>query len=224
MKERARVVCLIQARINSARLPGKVNMLLAEKHMVDNIRERCERAGMVDEVRVIWPGDAPNRDENDLIGRHLDVARRMWARLIVRVPGDNPCVEPAEIDRAIRLKLEIGTPCLVSNAGDYVYSNYPDGIGCEVYDIVGLEIMDREIKDSELREHPHKFWHDRKMVVEPMPPAVFHDRQDIRLDVNTQEDYDFIKSIYNHFGHNRFHASEVIKLIDENMVQRKISA
>lgn len=181
--------------------------------MLENILERVGRSNRVDEIRIIWPEDAPDRDENDLIGRHYDVAKEMRADFIVRVPGDNPCVEAEEIDRALSLRFSIGgTPCLVSNAGDYRFSEYPDGIGCEIYDITQLEVMDNVIKDPYLREHPHKTWHRAGQVIEPLCPEEFRGSR-LRLDVNTQSDYESVKSVFDHFGHNQFHITEVIEFL-----------
>ena len=102
-----RVVAILQARMNSTRLPGKVMLPLGGKPMVQNIVERVRRSRAIHELCVaIPPGDhdgfyplsvatgcnilEPAVPENDLVGRYLAVANEFKScDLIVRVPCDN---------------------------------------------------------------------------------------------------------------------------------------
>jgi spore coat polysaccharide biosynthesis protein SpsF (cytidylyltransferase family) len=143
---------------------------------------------------------APLVDENDLVARYLTVAERCHADIIVRVPCDNPCIEPEYIDFAVERWMKDLSP-FITNTTAGCGGKWVDGIGAEVFSISRLRWLDNATKyhtDPSLREHPHKYF------CAHLPEA------DIRLDVNTEEDYQFIKSIYNHFGHNRFHISEVL--------------
>jgi spore coat polysaccharide biosynthesis protein SpsF (cytidylyltransferase family) len=103
----------------------------------------------------------------------------------------------------------------VTNAGDYRVADrdfgWPDGIGAELYTMEMLEFLNFEISKPSMREHPHKYYHDtHNIVVPPCPPAW---RSNLRLDVNTQEDFECIERIYNHFGNNEFHITDIIKLL-----------
>lgn len=225
-----RVVAILQARMNSTRLPGKSMMLLGGKPMVQNIIERVQRAKRVDEV-VLAPPEcdraafadfnevsyyAVGVDENDLVGRYLGVAIPSEADLIVRVPCDNPCVDPAVIDEAIEDYLDqpyvffSNTTTLVNYGGRPVWI---DGLGAEVLSLSRLQWLDRITQGQpELREHPHKYFLDRyKDNSLPDEGSSFGKLDgDIRLDVNTLDDYHFIEQIYNHFGHNEFTAHDIL--------------
>jgi spore coat polysaccharide biosynthesis protein SpsF (cytidylyltransferase family) len=210
-----KVVAILQARMGSTRLPGKVMLPLAGKPMVQNIVERVQRAKRVDEV-VLAPPEcdreafsdfkevsyyAPGVAENDLVGRYLGVAIPSEADIIVRVPCDNPCVDPAYIDKAVKVYSD-NACAFYSNTTDRWGGLFLDGIGCEVFSISRLKWLERRTAGFELwREHPHKYFEDHGYK---LPTA------DLRLDVNTQADYDFIASIYNHFGHNRFTAADIL--------------
>jgi len=153
-------------------------------------------------------------NENDLIMRHLWVAKETNADYIVRVPGDNPCVEPEVVDRTISRAM--CSQCMVSSYPPH--SDFVDGIGCEVWPVKMLHYLNAHTNDPKVREHPH-------LGLQPMgtPSVVWEVAAvgfqapedlicpDLRLDVNTQEDFNFIKGIYEHFGNNSFHAREAIE-------------
>ena len=217
-----RVVAILQARMNSTRLPGKVMMPLAGKPMVQNIVERVQRAKRIDDTVVAIPfGDLLNftwgldcvcpcvSPENDLVGRYLDAAEVNSADLIVRVPCDNPCVDPDYIDAAVERYLS-GHKIFMTNTSAYIDDQCVDGLGCEVFSLSRLKWLDKATRgNAQWREHPHAWFYEHLSDV--YDPHENDTRKPVlRLDVNTQADYDFIASIYNHFGHNRFTAQEVL--------------
>jgi spore coat polysaccharide biosynthesis protein SpsF len=236
-----RCVAIIQARATGDRLPGKVLLPLANKSMLQNIVERVKRAKKIEDVALtfpdadhfrIWPmqlGVAmlPWRDDqNDLIGRFYDAAKYLNADLIVRICADNPCIEPEAIDLLVEHGIHAGY--LTTNAGDYRTAEddfgWPNGIGAEIYPIEMLDWMNKEIRQKFQREHPHRYFHDmHNVIVPPCPPA--WSRPDIRLDVDTQKDYEFVKAIYDHFGNNEFHITDVLRFLDgkKNLEERAIS-
>lgn len=205
--------------MNSTRLPGKVMMPLAGKPMVQNIVERVKRANRLDDVIVAIPVDDTRHfsslpsdifhlfcpcggDENDLVERYLSVAIGNEADIIVRVPCDNPCVDPEYIDKAVGEYLR-EPYVFYTNTTDVCEGVYIDGIGAEVFSLSRLKWLDERTKRNvEHREHPHRLFYEYGEAEVPMA--------DIRLDVNTQEDYDFINSIYSHFQHNHFTALDIL--------------
>ena len=201
-----KTVCIIQQRMGSTRLPGKALLPLCGIPMTQHIVDRCKRAKLVDEVVVACPVKdllalrdacytadhiyAPPVEENDLIGRYYAIAQLTKADFVVRVSGDNPCVEPKEIDHLIANAGAYGYFRLLMNSED-PYMNH-DGFGGELYSMEMLEFMDRVIKDTEYREHPHKFWIYLGLAAYcgKYYPIGF------RLDVNDQADYEKIRDIY----------------------------
>src|SRR3990167_593836 len=230
-----KVVAIVQARMNSFRLPGKVLLPLAGEPMLWHILTRVRRAKSVDIVITAVPAQDHKAllhvsrpglivkhggDENDLIGRFYHAARFIDADIIVRICADNPFVEPAEIDRAVSHYMNF--PCVfVSNMHqhhkDLCQANgYPDGIGCEVFSMSRLALMQDTITDKGLLEHPHKVFHEYAKIDSPICPSEFS-RPDLKLDVNTKEEYEFVKDIYDHLypqNHN-FHITDVIRYLDE---------
>ena len=213
-----KIVVMIQARLGSTRLPGKVGMPLIGLPMLSHQIQRAARATQVWKVVVLCPAKdavvlshitmplgvdlyADPGDEADLVGRHVRAAAWSQADLIVRVPGDNPCVDPAYLDAAIETYLT--DPYLYySNTTADAGGMMLDGIGGEVLSRSRLEWLDQKTKGCpEWREHPHRYFEECGLIRLP--------KTDIRLDVNTQEDFEFIQTIYDHFGHNKFTSEEV---------------
>lgn len=202
-----KTVVIIQQRLNSTHLPRKALLPLCGKSMTWHIIERCKRAKLVDEVMVAVPfgQDAneigstvecvilfPGFDilENDLIGRYYWAAKLIKADFIVRVSGDNPCVEPEEIDHLVANIGAYGDWRLLMNSESY-YRDH-DGFGGEVFSLEMLEWMDRSLKEPEYREHPHKFW----IKLNAFDYCGRNYPVGFRLDVNNQKDYEKIRDIY----------------------------
>lgn len=211
-----KTIAVIQARLGSTRLPNKVLLPLAGKSMVHNVFERVSRAKKIDYAVIAWPTDY-DCDTNDLVKRLLLCAKEHKADRIIRVCADNPCVEPEEIDNLAFYRGESHYLLLNSECPD---GNF-DGFGGEFYSTEMLGWMDTLLREGHhYREHPHKFWIDMncfRYVGNEYPKG-------FRLDVNTQEEYEKLRDVYDHFGHNHFTVKEVIKYLEQkNLAERNIS-
>jgi len=223
-----KIVAIIQVRDGSTRLPGKAFLPLAGLSMTENIIRRVKRSQYLDDVCLAVPFTGTPADdkletlaydcdiayccpelvdENDLVSRYMAAALATQATIIVRVPGDNPCVDPAYIDKAVGRYLR-GHEMFYTNTTDLVGGfGYVDGVGAEVLNMDQLEALDREtIGNSIYREHLHKWFEDTF-------PDVRLPKAKLRLDVNTQEDYNFVKNVYDYIGHNRFTACEAVEVV-----------
>ena len=237
-----RVVLVIQARMGSTRLPGKSMMDLAGEPLVGRILERVKRCKSLDDIVLAIP-DTP-RDgvlrqlgerhgikvfagsESDLLERYFEAVTWSAADIVGRLPADNATPEPSEIDRIVDHHLALGRPGFSSNLSVIGDSEYPDGIGAEVFDFSLLaEARDRHY-DPRQREHVHLNFYDYttgKAVDEvwcPIStvkcPAEFR-RPDLILDVNTQEQYEFMRQLYAYLypRNPNFHITDIIHWYDE---------
>ena len=223
-----RIISIIQARMGSTRLPGKAMLPLAGKPLTYRLLERVKRARMIQDIVLAVPDgpkeqplrevaaaldigciDAYPTDENDLVTRHLEAAEWAQADLIVRIPGDNPCVDQAYIDQAIRTYLH--EPHLYySNTTDLCGDVWLDGIGAEVFSLSRLQWLDAKLGKGDVyyREHPHAWFLDHRLYD-------LH-QADYRLDVNTQEDYEYVKDIFEACYRVRpeFTSADVVQYLD----------
>jgi spore coat polysaccharide biosynthesis protein SpsF len=220
--------------MGSSRLPGKSLMGLAGAPLVGRILERVKRCRDVDEV-VLATTEKPQDDplvalaldhgvgvfrgsENDLVDRYYQAAKAFHAEVVVRVPADNPCAEPAEIDRTIRHHLRSGNDFTTSYP-DVLDNGWPDGIGAEVFDFPALERVWQTATDPRNREHPHTSFYEhpesfRAGTLEC--PEEFR-RPDIVLDVNTPDEYEFMAALYAYLypRNPEFHITDIIRWYDE---------
>jgi len=224
-----RTVCIIQARLNSSRLNNKMLLPLLGKPMLFHVIERVKRAKLLDDVVVTVPLDdamsfkaifdetqvkthlrAPGED-NDLVKAYHEAAKAYDADVVVRVPADNPCVQWQELDNLTEQIPYLSGPFDLHTSLEHHGWNH-DGFGGELYSWEMLEWMYHNLHEPNYREHPHLFF--RQMKRESYVGSYCWDIKPTRLDVNTQADYDKINDIYNHFGNNMFHITEVINYLD----------
>ena len=217
-----RTVVLVQVRCGSTRFPNKILSPLLGQPLLVQLARRAGRTPGVERVVLICPAkDAPllrpildplhldlfadPGDEADLVGRHLRAAEWAQADLLVRVPGDNPCVDPVYLDAALAAYRKDPIP-YYSNTTAAVGAVWVDGIGGEVVSRSRLQWLDaRTTGRPDWREHPHRYFEDQGLL--RLPPAT------IRLDVNTLQDYLVIRDLFTHFGHNQFTSQEVVQYL-----------
>lgn len=239
-----RVVAIVQARMGSSRLPGKSAMPLCGKPLIWHVLNRVKQANVNDVVLALpEERDLPHEalvdaassldivsftqrgDPNDLIRRYANTAEMYNAEAIVRVPGDNPCVDPDEINRIIRLYQRTSQGdrdwerrWLWSNLDQNIAGNgYPGGLGAEVYYPGFMYWLDENVRDPRLREHPHLWAFERQRVA---TLAAHHSisRPHLRFDVNTMADFEFVKGIYDALypdNHN-FRTRDIISHLGES--------
>ena len=165
-----RIVAVIQARIDSSRLPGKMMLSLHGHPIIEWVVRRVASSGRLDDVVVAIP-DTRNDDileqfiranlqtkvyrgsEQDVLNRFVGAAKFAQASHVVRVCADNPLVSGEAIDDLIQF--------FTDHLCDYAYNQgdggrtnaYPDGLGAEMVPFALLEWLDRHATDTRHREH-----------------------------------------------------------------------
>lgn len=143
--------------------------------------------------------------ENNLVERHLLAAEKFKGDVIVRVPGDNCFSEPKEIDKIIKYHLKFKNRSFTSNLTQIGNSGYPDGLGAEVFDYDTLKIISKMNLSKKRKEHLSLNFYDYKKQkvinkkfckVNTLKCPKEYAYPNVRLDVNTEKDYLFIKEIY----------------------------
>jgi spore coat polysaccharide biosynthesis protein SpsF len=207
--------------MGSTRLPGKSLMDLAGAPLVSRILERVKRCKTLDEIVLAIPNTEHDKalesvandigvkcfigSENDLVDRYYKAALQFQADIVVRIPADNTTPQPEEIDRIINHHISLNRPGFSSNLSVINNSGYPDGIGAEVFDFALLEDVHQTVTEVFKREHVHLNFYNYEtgQTVDPswcpvstvQCPKEFR-RPDLILDVNTKEQYEFMKELY----------------------------
>ena len=188
-------------------------MRLGNRPLLGNVLERAKRATSLHEV-VLATTRLPQDDciadlghnyeisvfrghPTDLVDRYYNAALCFNAEVVVRIPADNPLIHPSEIDRIVEYYLSSGVD-FASNIGPFLDNQYPDGLGAEVFSVKLLEMLYKDVKDPRHREHVTTFFREQPLRFKlgtVKCPEAFR-RPDIKLDVNTREDYDFLVQMF----------------------------
>ena len=172
-----RTIAIIQARMSSTRLPGKVLREIAGEPMLARVIERAKRAKLVDEVVLATTAD-PSDDPvaefcaergynftrgslNDVLDRYYQVARQYEPDVIVRLTADCPVLDPDVVDETIQV---LGTRNQESGSEtpfDFVANrlpppmgrSFPIGLDTEVCTFAALERAWKEANEKHQREH-----------------------------------------------------------------------
>jgi spore coat polysaccharide biosynthesis protein SpsF len=154
---------VIFARLDSARLPGKVLMPLAGVPMLDWTVHRCRAAGTpvmlattdraLDDPIADFADAAGlavfRGDTHDVLGRALSAAAAFGLDTLVRVSGDSPFIDPAVIAAVVRVHGR-ERPDLTTNVFP---RTFPPGISAEAIPRTTLERLDAEVPEGPQREH-----------------------------------------------------------------------
>jgi len=205
-----KIVCFIEARFSSTRLPGKVLKPILGKPMLELMIERLKRARTIDGI-VIATTDQESDDpiaelaarlevgvfrgsEDDVLARVLGAARAYEADVIVETTGDCPLHDPAIIDKVVS-DFRIGGADFVSNVLEYTT---PRGTDVRVFTTDSLDEINQTSNDPADHEHVSlHFWeHPEKYrlrnVRTDFPPEVAQ----LRLTVDTPEDFELAQRVY----------------------------
>jgi spore coat polysaccharide biosynthesis protein SpsF len=208
----AAVATIIQARLNSSRLPAKVMLSLAGKTLLQRVVERsrlARRAGQVWVATSDHPRDEVVAHEaarleapvhrgplDDVLARFRGAAGAAGAEVVVRVTADNPLVEPRFID--------LGVERLVDEGWDYLrFAKMPYGSGVEVFTARALARADQASQDPYEREHvcPH-FYHNPQSfrVLVWDNPLEGARRPDMRVTLDDLVDFERLHRLFVHFA------------------------
>lgn len=204
------VVVIIQARMGSSRLPGKVLQDIHGRTMLSQTIRRVQQARLVDEViiatttnpiddLIVEEADqlkvpACRGSETDVLDRYVQAARQVSAHTIVRITSDCPLIDPAVVDLAIA-SFKAASP-----AADYVSNTirrtYPRGLDVEVFSRAGLEKAALEASAPHQREHVTPYFYENPHRFRLLPVNNDFDCSAYRWTVDTPEDLDFVREVY----------------------------
>ena len=231
-----KIVAIVQARMGSTRLPGKVLRDLAGKRMIERVLERVRRADSVDEVVVATsdlPGDDPlagwlaashhaclRGSEQDVLARFSGAAAQTGADAIVRITADCPLIDPGVIDDVVA----------AFRAGPFDYASnvlprrtFPRGLDTEIFTRTALEICAREATDASSREHVTPFIHRHPERFSLHGIEADADYSGHRWTVDTPEDFALIEKIYSALGEACFSWKDVLRVLGENPAWSEIN-
>ena len=236
---KGKTLVIIQARMGSKRLPGKMMREIAGEPLLKLIFDRLKRSKKVDKI-ILATSTSDENDilkklaikesiecyrgsEDDVLDRFYQVAQREKDFMfIVRVCGDNPLTDPLEVDRLISFHQREEYDYSFNHI-PYDDNGYPDGIGAEILSKDKLEYIWKKTYQTHQREHCFDYIWDNmsQFNVGVLRARKSIRRPDIKLDVNTEEDLTFLRSLLDHLSYDQIvhlNTREIIKICDEKRV------
>jgi spore coat polysaccharide biosynthesis protein SpsF len=239
-----KVVVIIQARMGSTRLPGKVLKDISGKPMLWHVIDRVMKSKKTDLIVVATSTNDEEHpilelskdigvevfcgNERDVLDRYYKASVKFRADIIVRVTSDCPIVDPDIIDMFVEYYL--------NNRSNYDYlgvgkhSLYPNGVGCEVFSFEALKRAWSESKWLSEREHVTPYiWKNDKIFKIGRPLKPKKDLSKLRWTVDEKRDLKFVREIYKELynENNFFSTRDVLELLERkpklNMINNDIT-
>lgn len=223
-----KIAAIIQARMGSTRLSGKVMKELKGKtvlcHVIERVRQSKliediiiattihERDNIIETEAIKYGSKVYRGSEDDVLSRYYFAAKENNVDTIIRITSDCPLIDPNVIDEIIEFYLK-GNYDLVTNAGsDLSQRTYPRGLDTEVFSFEVLENAFINGKESYHREHVTPFIYEHSNKINYFKNEV--DYSKYRWTLDTEEDFELINEIFNRLykGTHDFYLSDIIKL------------
>lgn len=207
-----RTVAIVQARMGSTRLPGKVMHDLCGDTMLARCIQRLRAASSLSHVVIATTtcseDDVLVREvqrlgvqvhrgsSHDVLDRYVGAARASSAEAIVRVTSDCPMIDPDVVDRVVT-KLS-GAIDYASNTHDI--QTFPRGLDCEVMHRDTLERMGRMATSKAAREHVTVFVRERPELFCTDQLISETNDSDLRWTVDTDADIALVRTLFERFS------------------------
>jgi len=237
----AGAAAIIQARMGSSRLPGKVLKDIGGEPMLFRVVVRARRARTISQVIVATTTDAGDDpvaafcgsrgipcfrgDPYDVLDRYYQAARLFSARVIVRLTADCPVIDPGEIDRTVDAFNAAGVDFAANRLPPPWKRTTPIGTDTEVVTFDALARAWREAEAKYAREHVMPYLYEEKgrfnILLVDHDPDLGH----LRLTVDTPEDLELIRRIYAFFEDtDDFSLDEILTLLDQHPELLQVNA
>jgi spore coat polysaccharide biosynthesis protein SpsF len=222
-----RVAAIIQARMASTRLPGKVLINIQGKPLLERVIERVKKSKLIDEIIIATTTNEKDRaiielaraqglpcysgSEDDVLDRFYQTAREFHADVIVRITSDDPLKDPEVIDRVVGYFLDN------RDKFDYVSNNqpptYPEGLDVEVFSFNALEKAWQEARKPSEREHVTPFIWNHSEIFRLKNIENYEDLSSLRWTLDNESDLRFMREVYARFNNSAFLMKDILSLL-----------
>lgn len=201
-----RIVCIVQARMSSTRLPGKVLLPLAGREVLAHVLERLAFCQTLNEVVVATSSDASDDvlaqwchargvtvfrgSLQDVLDRYYQCALISRADAVVRITADCPALDPTLVDEVVR-GFHSGSYDLF-----YLGGEFPDGLDCAVFSFSALERAWREAALASEREHVGPYIVNHPELFRLGSLEKFKGLAHHRWTLDEPRDLDFLESVF----------------------------
>ncbi|MCT4784100.1 MULTISPECIES: cytidylyltransferase domain-containing protein [Exiguobacterium] len=227
-----KTVAIIQARMGSTRLPGKVLMKLQDKTVLEHVIERVKQARLIDEIVVatttlseddvlyeeamrygvrVYRGSSDN-----VLSRYYEAAREVKADVVIRITSDCPLIDPAIIDQMVE-KYHYNQYEMVTNSGPISSKRtFPRGLDVEIFSVEMLNDAFYNYSEKYHMEHVTPYMYEKSQNIYHY--ICHEDYSNYRLTLDTEEDLELITLIYKKLydRNHSFYLSDILNFLNNN--------
>lgn len=210
---------ILQARMGSTRLPGKVLRPLAGHTLLDWIADRLQPVLSPERKLLVATGDQPVDDPvagwchtrgidcfrgspDDVLDRYVQAMRRLDCRHVVRLTADNPLIDAPACSALMDLHLSTGAD--YTHSLNYLGCGLPNGLGTEIFTRASLLRCWEHGQAPNHREHVNEYLHERlaefTVAMLPVPPE--QTAPDLTFTVDTAADHARLEIVLARLAHN----------------------
>ena len=209
-----KIIAIIQARMGSTRLPGKVLQDIGGETMLARVARRTQRASLLDGVLVATTTQTADDaiaaecgrlrlpvyrgSEDDVLDRYYQAAQAAQADAVARITSDCPFIDPAVIDKVVSAFLR-ERPDYASN---FIKRTYPRGLDTEIMRFAALEQAWREAAETYQRAHVTPYIHQQPDKFRLLSVENETDASRYRWTVDTADDLAFARAVYRRLGND----------------------
>lgn len=204
----SRTACIIQARVGSTRLPGKVLETLGHAPVLEHVLRRCQAIPGVDEV-VCATVEGPDGDavaalaqalgatvyrgsEKDVLARYHGAAHAVNADIVLRVTSDCPLIDPEVCAAVLKLRAEAEADYAANN----MPPSWPHGLDCEAFTIDTLDEAIATATAAEDHEHVTPWIRRNRAYNRINLPGPGGELTGLRWTLDYPEDLAFLRALY----------------------------
>jgi spore coat polysaccharide biosynthesis protein SpsF (cytidylyltransferase family) len=217
---------IVQARMRSTRLPGKILRKLAGRTVLERVLARCAAIRGIDLVCCATP-DSPDSDpvaeearrcgavvvrgpENDVLARYDKAAREIGADVVMRVTSDCPLTDP-DVDAQV---LELFFRDNADYAANNLAPGWPHGLDCEVFTAAALSQAAGEAREPHQREHVTPWLRSNPRLRRAHLPWPESEPSQLRWTLDYEEDLSFFSAVFEKLPSSRIAGyREVMELL-----------
>ena len=227
--KRPSIIAVVQARVSSSRLPGKVLKPLAGKPMIVRQLERIKASQHIDKI-ILATSEDPSDSElvevcrqidgvesfrgslNDVLDRFYRAVQPHGPKYVVRLTGDCPLIDPEIVDHLISFFLSSG----VDYASNTLRPTFPDGLDAEVFKFSILEEAWKNAKLPSHREHVTPYLYAPENGFKLACYEADSDFSHLRWTVDEQLDYQLVSEIFKSLYPQKplFHFRDVLEFLE----------
>lgn len=231
-----KTIVIIQARMGSSRLPGKILKPLGDADVLTYVTSRCRQIQGICDV-VVATSLLPQDDaveqwciengvacfrgsEEDVLNRYVQCAKQYEPDYVIRVTSDCPFVDYEMANEIVAL-MEQGRVDIVDVVGDL-----PRGLTVELISHKALLFIQENGQESRHREHVTYYayeYRDQFQRVSYKVPTNRH-HPELRITLDTEEDYALCQAVASHFNNPLVSSSDVIQYLVEHPEVAKLNA